>query len=122
MAIDLLADAQRYRELGWSIFPIKGGTKAPALRSTKAPKRAPADADVVRCWFDGRDDLGVAVAAGEVPEGTRTHKARLVKLRYFAGLTIPEAAQAMKVSVATAERHWAFARAWLHVQLSGPDE
>ncbi|HUQ68009.1 MAG TPA: ECF-type sigma factor [Planctomycetaceae bacterium] len=49
-------------------------------------------------------------------------KARLVKLRYFAGLTIPEAAQALKVSVATAERHWTFARAWLHVQLSGPEE
>ena len=45
-------------------------------------------------------------------------KARLVKLRYFAGLTIPEAAQALEVSVATAERHWTFARAWLHSQLT----
>lgn len=44
-------------------------------------------------------------------------KARLVKLRYFAGLTMPEAAQALKVSLATAERHWTFARAWLHSQL-----
>jgi RNA polymerase sigma factor (TIGR02999 family) len=46
-------------------------------------------------------------------------KARLVKLRYFAGLTIPEAAKAMQVSVATAERHWTFARVWLHAQLTG---
>ena len=45
-------------------------------------------------------------------------KARLVKLRYFAGLTIPEAARAMKISTATAERHWKFARAWLHSQLN----
>ncbi len=44
-------------------------------------------------------------------------KAKLVKLRYFAGLTIPEVAEAMKISVATAERHWTFARAWLHSQL-----
>ncbi len=44
-------------------------------------------------------------------------KARLVKLRYFAGLTVEEAAQAMKISVATAERHWTFSRAWLHSQL-----
>jgi RNA polymerase sigma factor (TIGR02999 family) len=44
-------------------------------------------------------------------------KAQLVKLRYFAGLTTPEAARALKVSVATAERHWTFARAWLHSQL-----
>ncbi len=45
-------------------------------------------------------------------------KAHLVKLRYFAGLTIPEAAQVLKVSVATAERYWTFARAWLHAQLT----
>ena len=44
-------------------------------------------------------------------------KARLVKLRYFAGMTIPDAAQAMGVSHATAQRYWTFARAWLHAQL-----
>jgi len=49
-------------------------------------------------------------------------KAQLVKLRYFAGLTISEAAQALKVSVATAERYWTFARAWLYAQLSPPEE
>lgn len=45
-------------------------------------------------------------------------KAKLVTLRYFSGMTIPEAAQALKVSVATAERHWKFAKAWLHSQLN----
>jgi RNA polymerase sigma factor (TIGR02999 family) len=44
-------------------------------------------------------------------------KAKLVTLRYFAGMTIPEAAQAMGISHATAERYWTFARAWLHAQL-----
>jgi len=44
-------------------------------------------------------------------------KALLVKLRYFAGMTIPEAAQAIGVSTATGERYWKFARAWLHAQL-----
>lgn len=48
-------------------------------------------------------------------------KAQLVKLRYFAGLTIPEAAQALKISTATAERHWRFARAWLHAQLKASE-
>lgn len=48
-------------------------------------------------------------------------KAKLVKLKYFAGLTIPEASQAMGVSTATAERYWKFARAWLHSQLKGSD-
>jgi RNA polymerase sigma factor (TIGR02999 family) len=40
-------------------------------------------------------------------------KAELVKLRYFAGLTLPEAASALGISPATADRHWRFARAWL---------
>jgi RNA polymerase sigma factor (TIGR02999 family) len=44
-------------------------------------------------------------------------KATLVKLRYFAGLTIPEAAEALGISPATADRHWAYARAWLHARL-----
>jgi RNA polymerase sigma factor (TIGR02999 family) len=39
--------------------------------------------------------------------------AELVQLRYFGGLTIPDAAQALGVSTRTAERLWAFARAWL---------
>ncbi len=44
-------------------------------------------------------------------------KAHLVKLRYFAGLTIPEAADALGISTTTADRYWAYARAWLHVEL-----
>jgi RNA polymerase sigma factor (TIGR02999 family) len=45
-------------------------------------------------------------------------KAELVKLRYFAGLTMAEAANALGVSLATAERYWTFARAWLHAELN----
>ena len=46
-------------------------------------------------------------------------KARLVQLRFFAGLTTPEAAAALGISVATAERWWTFARAWLFSELHG---
>ena len=45
-------------------------------------------------------------------------KAELVKLRYFAGLTLPEAAAVLGVSLATAERYWAFAKSWLYAELS----
>ena len=45
-------------------------------------------------------------------------KAELVKLRFFAGLTVKEAAAALEISTATAERHWAYARAWLHTEIS----
>jgi RNA polymerase sigma factor (TIGR02999 family) len=41
----------------------------------------------------------------------------LVKLRYFAGLGLDQAAAALDVSAATAYRHWAFARAWLRTEL-----
>jgi RNA polymerase sigma factor (TIGR02999 family) len=41
----------------------------------------------------------------------------LVKLRYFAGLALDQAADALGVSTATAYRHWAYARAWLHGEL-----
>jgi len=44
-------------------------------------------------------------------------KAELVKLRFFAGLTMPEAAAALGISLATAERHWTFARSWLYAEL-----
>jgi len=44
-------------------------------------------------------------------------KAQLVKLRYFAGLTIPQVAEAMGISSTTADRYWAYARAWLHAEL-----
>ena len=45
--------------------------------------------------------------------------AQLVQLRYFAGLAIPEAAQVLGVSPRTADRLWAYARAWLHQEIEG---
>ena len=45
--------------------------------------------------------------------------ARVVELRFFGGLTAEEAAQVMDVSLATVERHWRLARAWLFRELSG---
>jgi RNA polymerase sigma factor (TIGR02999 family) len=43
--------------------------------------------------------------------------ADLVKLRYYAGLTLPQAAEALGISSSTADRQWAYARAWLHTEL-----
>jgi RNA polymerase sigma factor (TIGR02999 family) len=44
-------------------------------------------------------------------------KARLVKLRYFAGMTIEQAAETLANSVTTANRRWTYARAWLHEEI-----
>ena len=49
-------------------------------------------------------------------------KAELVKLRFFAGMTIPEAADVLKMSHATAERYWTYARVWLYCELGGDNE
>jgi RNA polymerase sigma factor (TIGR02999 family) len=43
--------------------------------------------------------------------------ARLVELRFFAGLTLQEAAQSLNISLRTANRHWTYARAWLRREL-----
>lgn len=52
-------------------------------------------------------------------EEIEPEKAELVKLRYFAGLKIREAAEVLGISTATADRHWAYARAWLQRELGG---
>ena len=60
----------------------------------------------------GADILAVDEALTEM---AREHpeKAELVKLRYFAGMTLAEAAAALGISTATADRRWRYARAWL---------
>lgn len=45
--------------------------------------------------------------------------AEVVKLRYFVGMTIPEIAEALGLAPRTADRHWAFARAWLKRTIQG---
>ena len=48
-------------------------------------------------------------------------KAEVVKLRFFAGLTMPEIAEALGLSLATVERYWTYARLWLYAELSDTD-
>ena len=58
-------------------------------------------------------DEALTRLASEQPE-----KAELVKLRFFGGLSTAESAAAMGISLATAERYWAFARGWLYAELA----
>ena len=79
------------------------------------------------CRVELRDDAGperqdavdlIALdAALEMLEIEEPAKAQLVKLRFFAGFSIDEAAEAMGISRATAKRHWVYARAWLFGQM-----
>jgi len=47
--------------------------------------------------------------------------AKLVNLRYFAGLTMPQAAEALGITLRTAERNWTYARTWLHREITATD-
>jgi RNA polymerase sigma factor (TIGR02999 family) len=64
---------------------------------------APADAVDLLALSDALDRL----------ETASPRRARLVKLRYFAGLTLPEVAQMLGVSQSTVEADWTYAKAWL---------
>jgi RNA polymerase sigma factor (TIGR02999 family) len=68
------------------------------------------------------EDLLALDEALERLAGEEAVVAEVVKLRYFAGLTIEQTAAALGVSVRTANRHWAYAKAWLYQQLRQPSE
>lgn len=76
--------------------------------------------DIVPAITGPDDDLlALNEALGKLEQIDKS-KAQVVKLRYFAGLTVPQTAEVMRVSGSTVDNYWAYARAWLHVELS-PD-
>jgi RNA polymerase sigma factor (TIGR02999 family) len=68
---------------------------------------------------DLREDVLALDEALTKLEAKDATAAKLVQLRYFAGLALPEAAQALGISPRTAGRLWAYARAWLHQEIEG---
>lgn len=66
---------------------------------------------------DKADDLLALDEALQELSAADERKAQLVKLRYFVGLEIGEAAEVLGISRATANRDWAYARAWLHERI-----
>ncbi|HVS54165.1 MAG TPA: ECF-type sigma factor [Opitutaceae bacterium] len=76
------------------------------------------DLDVVEVAIEADDERLLAI--NDAVERLAAHdaaKADLVKLRYFAGLSLAEAAQALGVSEPTAKRWWAYARTWLYREM-----
>jgi len=66
---------------------------------------------------DPPDDLLALDEALEELSRKHPQEAKLVKLRYFAGMTVDEAAQALGISPRTAARSWIYARAWLYTRI-----
>ncbi|SPE61405.1 RNA polymerase, sigma-24 subunit, ECF subfamily [Verrucomicrobia bacterium] len=83
-----------------------GGNQAP-LDIDSMEIAAPVDEDELLAVHEVLDKL-----AAEAPQ-----KAAVVKLRYFVGMTFEEVAEVLGISVATAKRHWTYARAWLFAEM-----
>jgi RNA polymerase sigma factor (TIGR02999 family) len=78
------------------------------------------------------EDLEIAAPSGNDEEALAVNdaldrlaaqdlrKAEVVKLRYFVGFSFEQVAEALEISIPTAKREWAYARAWLHEEIAGP--
>ncbi|HSG69392.1 MAG TPA: sigma-70 family RNA polymerase sigma factor [Planctomycetaceae bacterium] len=91
---------------------VEHARKKKALKRGGDRQRADLDPDKL-AFLERRDDLIALDQALDKLEAQDARKAELVKLRYFAGLTMPQAAEALGISLATAERDWKYARVWL---------
>ncbi|MGF1579250.1 MAG: sigma-70 family RNA polymerase sigma factor [Gemmataceae bacterium] len=80
-------------------------------------QRVPLD-QAVR-WIESPPNLLALEEALDRFSAEEPRKAELVVLRFFAQMTIPEAARTLGISVPTAERWWTFARTWLYSELEG---
>jgi RNA polymerase sigma factor (TIGR02999 family) len=76
--------------------------------------------DDARLAYEADDELLALDEALTLLAAEDQAVAEVVKLRYFVGLTIEQTAEALGISVRTANRHWSFARAWLFQHLGGP--
>jgi RNA polymerase sigma-70 factor, ECF subfamily len=92
-----------------------------AARRGKGWRRVPLD--LVADYFEeqGLDVVAVHEALDRL-SGLNERQAQVMTLRYFGGLTVPEVAAALGVSVVTVERDWRLARAWIRSQLRKGDE
>ena len=84
-------------------------------------KRVDLDGDIAAIVSPTDDILALDAALTKL-EAEFPAKAGLVKLRFFAGMSTPEAARALGISLATAERYWTYARCWLHAELTGGEK
>jgi RNA polymerase sigma factor (TIGR02999 family) len=121
------ADAQRWQNRGHffaaaaeAMRRILVENARRKLRKKRGGERVRVDLDAVAPVAPSLDDdlLDLDDALTRLAEADPA-AAELVKLRYFAGLSIPQAAEALGIGARSADRIWAYARAWLRDALSG---
>jgi RNA polymerase sigma factor (TIGR02999 family) len=99
---------------------VENARRRNALKRGGDRQRQPMDAELMAGPSDARpvDDLLALDEALNKLAAEDPAKADLVKLRYFAGLTLAEAAEAMGISPTTADRWWAYAKAFLYREVA----
>jgi RNA polymerase sigma factor (TIGR02999 family) len=122
-------------EAGWDSRRHFFAAAAEAMRrllveNARRKKRVKHGGDLQRVCLDGAESIAHApsedlLAIDEALTRLTAHdpiKAEVVKLRFFAGLTMAEIAQSLDLSVATVERYWTYARTWLYADLAGDEK
>lgn len=99
---------------------VESARRKGRVRHGGGQRRVNLDEAQISAITPGDDVLAIDDALTRLAELDPT-RAELVKLRFFAGMTMSEAAVALGISLATAERYWAFARTWLYADLCGDD-
>jgi RNA polymerase sigma factor (TIGR02999 family) len=96
---------------------VESARRKSRLKHGRGRERVDLDSGCLVSTAPSLDLVALDEALSRLAE-TEPAKAELVKLRFFAGLTMPDAAAALNISVATAERYWTFAKAWLYAELA----
>jgi RNA polymerase sigma factor (TIGR02999 family) len=96
---------------------VESARRKSRLKHGRHHKRVDLESGCLVSAAPSLDILALDEALSRLAE-TEPAKAELVKLRFFAGLTMPEAAAALDISLATAERYWTFAKSWLYAELA----
>jgi RNA polymerase sigma factor (TIGR02999 family) len=96
---------------------VESARRKGRLKHGREHQRVDLDSGCVVAVAPSLDLLALDEALSRLAE-TEPDKAKLVELRFFAGLTMPEAAAALDISLATAERYWTFAKSWLYAELA----
>lgn len=125
------SDQEKHQEASWNSSRHFLGAAAEAMRrilveSARARKANKRGGNWQRVAIDAidhpvakqPDKLLALDGALQKLEEDDSVKASLVKLRFFAGLTNAQAAETLGISTSTADRYWAYTRAWLQVQMS----
>jgi RNA polymerase sigma factor (TIGR02999 family) len=117
--------AQRWNSRGHFFGAAAEAMRRILVDSAKRKQTAKRGGQVHRVGFD-EDQIVVhdrsvdLIALDDALDELAVHdarKAELVKLRYFAGLTIRQAAEALQISESTADADWAYAKSWLRVHM-----